>query len=216
METFTLDDVRRTLSAHIPLYSWRSPIYQHVALTILRHLWDPSHRSALDVGGGTGIMAQTIKTLFSLDRVASIDIENRFLSSLDIETAVYDGITLPYPDRSFDCIFLFNVIHHVPIASRARLLRECRRVAANGPIYIKDHFSTGPLDDARLAVLDILGNVPFRGMLSASYLRAQDWSDLARATGYDTGEHWSGAYRSGAFGALFPNRLETSMKWRPI
>ncbi len=215
MEMITVDEVKRCMSAHIPLYSWRLPIYQHVALTNLHLLWDSSHSSALDVGGGTGVMAQAVKTLFGLDRVASVDVQNRFLSSLNIETAIYDGVALPYPDNSFDCILLFNVLHHVPVACRVTLIRECRRVAGKGPIYIKDHISSGLIDDARLALLDFLGNVPFRGMVSARYLREKDWHDLANKTGHYTSEHLSGAYRAGAFETLFPNRLEVSMRWRP-
>lgn len=215
MEPITVADVRRCLSAHLPIYSWRKPVYQYVALANLQKLWDARHRSALDVGGGTGVMAQTLKTLFGLERVASVDVEDRFRPALAIETAVYDGTSLPFPDGSFDCIVLFNVLHHVPVSGRAALIRECRRVAGRGPIYIKDHVSTGKTDDRRLTVLDFLGNVPFSGMVRASYLREEDWRELAAETRHETSESISGSYRSGIQAALFPNRLEVSMRWRP-
>ncbi len=203
------------MSAHVRLYSWHKPVYQYVALTNLRQQWDTGHRTMLDVGGGTGIIAQTIKTLFGLDRVISIDVEDRFLPSLDIDTNTYDGEKLPFPDSSFDCVLLFNVLHHVPVESRARLIRECRRVAGNGPIYIKDHLSMGLRDDARLALLDLLGNVPFHGMVRARYLRKHDWSTLAHEAAYNSSEYLFGNYRTGAFEVAFPNRLEINMKWRP-
>jgi ubiquinone/menaquinone biosynthesis C-methylase UbiE len=204
------------MSAHVPLYSWRKPGYQYVALSALQEMWDPRHVSALDVGGGTGVMAYTIKALFGLKRVASVDVQDRFLPSLGIETAVYDGTTLPFADDSFDCILLFNVLHHVPATSRMALLRECRRVAGRGPLYIKDHVSEGRVDDVRLAVLDFLGNVPFSGMVRASYLREEDWRELASRTGYESSAHVSGRYRAGLMEMLFPNRLEVSMRWRPV
>jgi len=216
LQTISVDDVTRCMSAHAPLYARRRPIYQYVALTDLRRLWDPSHRRMLDVGGGTGVLAQTIKTLFGLDHVASVDVEDRFLPSIDIETAVYDGSTLPFPDRSFDCALFFNVLHHVPAASRARLIFECRRVIGSGPIYIKDHISLSTLDDVRLTLLDVLGNVPFGGMVSAWYLREKNWRDLASTTAHDFDQCLSGRYRRGAFEIMFPNRLETCMRWRPI
>lgn len=204
------------MASHLPLYSWRKPAYQYVALSNLQRQWDPCHRSALDVGGGTGVIAHTIKTLFALERVASIDVQDRFLPSLGIETAIYDGITLPFAGGSFDCVFLFNVLHHVPVAARSRLINECRRVAGRGPIYIKDHLSRGGLDDSRLAVLDFLGNIPFGGMVRASYLREEDWRDLAARTGHHVGDRLSGGrYRTGVMGVLFPNRLEVSMRWQP-
>jgi hypothetical protein len=67
----------------------------------------------------------------------------------------------------------------------------------------------------RLTVLDLLGNAPFRGMVTARYLRAVDWQDLAAQTGYQTGEPVRGGYRSGLMGVLFPNRLEFIARWRP-
>jgi SAM-dependent methyltransferase len=212
----TVDDVQRCMAPHLPIYWWHKPSYQHVALSGLQRLWDPSHARALDVGGGTGVMAQTIKALFGLQHVASVDVRDRFLPSLSIETAVYDGVHLPFADGSFDCVLLFNVLHHVPVADRLPLLRECRRVAGWGPLYIKDHISRGVKDDARLALLDLLGNAPFRGMVTASYLREATWRELATAAGYEAGERVAGEYRGGLMGALFPNRLEVTMRWRPL
>ncbi len=216
MNPLTIDDVRRCMAPHLPIYSWHKPSYQHVALMDLQALWKAGHVRALDVGGGTGVMAHAVKTLFGLQRVASVDVHDRFLPSLDIETAVYDGVTLPFTDGSFDCVLLFNVLHHVAPADRVPLLRECRRVAGPGPLYIKDHVSMGASDDARLAVLDLLGNAPFRGMVTASYLRQADWRDLAIGAGYEVDEKRAGEYRGGLMRALFPNRLEICMRWRPL
>lgn len=216
MQEITIDAVRRCLAAHVPMYAWRSPFYQYVALRNLQRQWSSAHRSALDVGGGTGVMAQAVKTLFGIERVASVDVEDRFLATLDIETAVYDGATLPFADASFDCILLFNVLHHVPVTARAALLRECRRVAGAGPIYIKDHLSQGVGDDLRLTVLDLVGNLPFAGMVRAHYLREREWRELAAQTGHEGDAPLEGVYRRGVAAALFPNRLEISMRWRVV
>jgi ubiquinone/menaquinone biosynthesis C-methylase UbiE len=216
MEEITVAAVRRCLSAHLPVYSWRTPVYQHAVLSALQRLWNPAHRSALDVGGGTGVMAQAVKTLFGLERVASVDVEDRFLASLNVDTSVYDGTTLPFTDASFDCILLFNVLHHVPVGARAALLRDCRRVAGTGPIYIKDHVSHGTADDLRLATLDLVGNLPFSGMVQAWYLREADWDALAAQTGHQSSAQLCGPYRHGLAAALFPNRLEVSMRWLPV
>jgi SAM-dependent methyltransferase len=216
MQEITVDAVRRCLSAHLPVYAWHTPTYQHVVLSALQRLWNPAHRSALDVGGGTGVMAQAVKTLFGLEHVASVDVQDRFLASLSVATSVYDGTTLPFADASFDCILLFNVLHHVPMSGRAPLVRECRRVAGAGPIYIKDHVSHGTADDLRLATLDLVGNLPFSGMVRAWYLREADWVTLAAATGHQSSTPLSGPYRHGLAAALFPNRLEVSMRWSAV
>jgi ubiquinone/menaquinone biosynthesis C-methylase UbiE len=209
----TLADVTRTLARHMSLYRWRRPTYQTALLKSLGSLWQPDHRSVLDVGGGTGIMAQSIKELFAVDRVVSVDVEDRFLDCLDIETRTYDGRTLPFADDCFDCVMLCNVLHHVPRAMRTSLLKECGRVAKTGAIYIKDHLAESPLDHLQLRILDVLGNVPFGGMVEASYLGMADWRRLAEAAGFRIAAQQGERYRDGLMAGVFPNRLEVVMKW---
>ena len=78
-------------------------------------------------------------------------------------------------------------------------------LVAGGPIYIKDHLAASRLDHARLFALDLMGNVPFGGMVKASYLTAEDWRQLAAAAGYRIDRQIGGAYRFGVFERLFPN-----------
>jgi hypothetical protein len=58
-----------------------------------------------------------------------------------------------------------------------------------------------------------MGNLPFGGMVKASYLAAEDWRRLAATPGYRIDRQIGGAYRSGNFERLFPNRLEVTMRW---
>jgi len=216
IEPLSAAGVAESLARHAPLYRWRKPVYQQTMLLSLARMWDYSCRVVLDIGGGTGLIAQAIHDLFPVDKVTSVDVEDRFAATLTIETAVYDGCRLPSGDGAADCVLLMNVLHHVPPSVRPELLRECRRVAGHGPVYIKDHLPRGILDDARLAVLDMMGNVPFKGMVRAQYLRAADWTALADSTGYRISERASACYRTGLFAGLFPNRLEILMKWVPL
>jgi SAM-dependent methyltransferase len=208
----SLAAVQALIARHIPLYRTHAPTYQTVLLQAFLSLWNPAHTRVLDVGGGTGIIAQAMKDLFGIAHVTSVDVEDRFLKSLDIETRVYDGTTLPFADASFDCVTFSNVLHHVPPPVRSALMQECARVTGAGPIYIKDHLAASHLDHARLFALDLMGNVPFGGMVKASYLTAEDWQRLAVAQGYRIDRQISGAYRSGIFQRLFPNRLEMTMR----
>lgn len=208
----TIATVQDLFARHIPLYRSHSPRYQLVLLQSLRELWRPTHTRVLDVGGGTGIIAQALKKLFGVAHVTSVDVADRFLKTLDIETRVYDGVTLPFADASFDCITLSNVMHHVPLAIRPGLMRECARVCGHGPIYIKDHVAASPLDHIRLFLLDAMGNVPFGGMVKARYLTAADWQQLTSDAGYRIERTAGGDYRSGLFAQAFPNRLEQTMR----
>ena len=208
----SLAAVQPLIARHLPIYRVRVPAYQTTLLQSFAQLWDPAHTRVLDVGGGTGIIAQAIKDLFGVAHVTSVDIEDRFLKSLDIETRIYDGMKLPFADGSFDCVTFSNVLHHVPPPARPALMWECARVAGSGPIYIKDHLAASRLDHARLMLLDLMGNVPFGGMVKAGYLTAEDWQRLAAAPGYRIDRQITGAYRSGYFERLFPNRLEVTMR----
>lgn len=211
----TLSTVQALVGRHIPFYRVHTPTYQLVLLQSLRELWNPAHARLLDVGGGTGIIAQAMKDLFGIPHVTSVDVKNRFLKTLDVETRTYDGLTLPFADASFDSITLSNVIHHVPVANRSGLIRECRRVANHGPVYIKDHVASSRLDHARLFILDAVGNVPFGGMVRARYLTLADWERLATDGGYRIDASTGGRYRSGLYERAFPNRLELTMRLVP-
>ncbi|TXM65142.1 class I SAM-dependent methyltransferase [Methylobacterium sp. WL12] len=210
----TVAEVAGILRPHANLYRVVPPVYQTQLLASLAEVWDPRHRSLLDIGGGTGILAEAMRLVFKLDRVVSVDVEDRFAPGLGIAVATFDGRTLPFADASFDAVVLNNVLHHVARADRIPLLRECRRVSRN-PVYIKDHLARGMLDRFRLALLDIMGNVPFAGMLRASYLTRSDWQDLAAALGLTIVAENTGRYRSGLFSQLFPNRLEVTIRWMP-
>jgi len=212
-ERFSLEEVSRALSP-ARLYHWHRPRYQWVMLNALADHWEGEHEKILDIGGGTGLIAHAVQILFPPAKVTSLDVEDRFFSHLPVETTVFDGTKLPFDDGSFAAATINNVIHHVSREDRAPLMAEVRRVV-RGPVYIKDHLSTGKLDHVRLAVLDLLGNLPFSGMLAARYLSRSEWNALARGAGYSIDWGRRRSYRGGPFALAFPNRLEVSMKWIP-
>lgn len=216
MQTLDPLDLQAILSRHLPIYRTKVPFYQAHMLDSLRELWIGPHQHMLDVGGGTGVIAEAIATLFPVAQVQSVDLVDRFCKTLSIETAQYDGLALPFADRSFEAATLNNVLHHVPFNERPNLLREIRRVVA-GPLYIKDHASLGRIDDLRLTMLDAIGNVPFGGMIKAQYLSPDQWLDLADVSGWRIARTASQRrYRTGLMAGLFPNRLEIAMRFDPV
>lgn len=203
------------MARHLPMYKAKLPQYQATMLDSLSEVWKGQCDRLLDVGAGTGVMAEAIQHLFSVNKVHAIDVVDRFCPDLSVETARYDGKTVPFANGAFDAATLNNVVHHVPVGERVSLLREIRRVV-NGPLYIKDHVTTGVLDDLRLATLDAIGNIPFGGMVKARYLSAAEWRSLGAESGWRIGATAvPRAYRSGAYAVLFPNRLETTMRFDP-
>jgi len=208
----TLDAVATTLRRYSGIYRHFKPRYQTAMLQSLQDVWRGPHERLLDVGGGTGIIAQCLADHFPACKVTAIDIADRFHPDLSVDHTVYDGEIVPFADQSFDAVTMNNVLHHVPRDRRAALLREIARVS-RGPLYIKDHLSLGAIDNARLTALDLIGNVPFGGMVEAEYLSMEEWQRLAADAGFKIGEMGGGAYRSGLLALLFPNRLEITMRW---
>ena len=208
----TTEQVAASLAPHLAMYRHKAPTYQTDMLNSLADIWVGRHERLLDIGGGTGVIGQCISDLFPVGRVTAIDVVDRFCPDLTIETRTYDGTRLPFEDGSFDAATMNNVLHHVPIPVRPGLIAEIARVVA-GPLYIKDHVQRSWLDRRRLAALDFIGNIPFGGMVSADYLSEAEWRSLAEGAGYEIVERVNRAYRHGPFALLFPNRLETTMRW---
>ena len=210
-----VEEVRRSLSRHLALYRHKAPAYQTVMLNSLLTVWKEHHERLLDIGGGTGVIAQCIQDLFPVGTVETFDVVDRFCPDLSISARVYDGSQLPCETQSMDAATINNVVHHIPPNGRVALFRQIRRVV-RGPLYIKDHVAASRLDHARLALLDLIGNTPFSGMVKADYLSAAEWSALADESGYRIAETVGGTYRKGLFAAIFPNRLEVTMRWDPV
>lgn len=214
--TVDLGRLQSILAQHLPVYAVKVPHYQVKMLDSLLDIWVGRPKHLLDIGGGTGVIAQAIAELFPVGAVDAIDLVDRFCPSLTVATRQYDGRNIPCDTGAYDAATLNNVMHHVPVDARADLMREIRR-AVRGPLYIKDHLTTGIVDDMRLTALDAWGNIPFGGMVKAKYLTADAWAALARDAGYRiTATAAPQAYRTGPAGLLFPNRLETSMRFDPV
>jgi SAM-dependent methyltransferase len=215
MTPVTLDSLTPVLTKHAALYKKRAPVYQAEMLNSLQRIWVGQHDRLLDVGGGTGLMAEALQALMPVKSVVAVDVVDRYFKNLSVETHVYDGMKLPFADNSFDAATINNVMHHIPIDVRPIVMREIRRVVA-GPLYIKDHLAASRIDHIRLSALDFIGNVPFGGMVKADYLEHAEWDALAKAGGFVISKCISGKYRSGLMEFLCPNRLEITMRLDPI
>lgn len=204
------------LVPHVRLYSTIEPHYQAKMLESILGLWDGHHTCLLDVGCGTGVIAQAMAELFPVESVEAIDVVDRFCPTVTVRTRCYDGKNIPFAAAKFDAATLNNVLHHVPIVDRPGLLREIKRVV-DGPLYIKDHVCSSVLDRVRLVALDAWGNIPFGGMIKANYLTFVEWESLAELAGYKIGAIADSIpYRSGLAALCFPNRLEVTMRFDPI
>ncbi|MBA2379290.1 MAG: methyltransferase domain-containing protein [Blastocatellia bacterium] len=109
------------------------------------------HPLILDLGCGDGNSAAFFQKHFAgceyigLDTsVASVAVaQERDL--LGTTFAHYDGFKVPYPERSFDIVYIACVLHHVEPEQHKKLLSEVKRVLkSGGRLYIFEHNPLNP------------------------------------------------------------------------
>ena len=89
--------------------------------------------SVLDVGCGTGYLSAHTQEMYG---VTACGVDVRDFRQAQIPFQLFDGTSIPFPDKSFDHVVLSEVLHHShdPIA----LLTECLRVARRSIILFED------------------------------------------------------------------------------
>jgi SAM-dependent methyltransferase len=88
---------------------------------------------------------------------------------------VFDGVTLPFADHSFDICVLADVLHHATDVST--LLSEAARVSRSN-VLIKDHLDENLWDNVTLRCMDWVGNRPHGVKLTYNYQSREQWSAL--------------------------------------
>ncbi len=90
--------------------------------------------SVLDIGCGGG---HVLGELSADHPVMGVDIVD--LRAVDLPRfALYDGLTVPCDDQSFDVVLLTFVLHHVPNERKRALLAEARRIARRCVVILED------------------------------------------------------------------------------
>ena len=96
--------------------------------------------SVLDVGCGEGYVLDELLAR-GVTQVQGVDIVD-IRRNKDYPFRLYDGLTLPFPDRSFDVVVLSFVLHHVPDDRKLALLEEALRVSRGKVVVVEDTPST--------------------------------------------------------------------------
>ena len=134
--------------------------------------------SVLDVGAGTGEMAQAIQSIRPELTFSGVNVYIR--PKTFIPVFKYDGAVLPFEDNSFDAIIIVDVLHHC--TDPVSVLKECARVSKRW-VIIKDHVSDSALDSKILAFMDWVGNRAHGVVLAYNYLSTSDWCTIFNKTG---------------------------------
>jgi SAM-dependent methyltransferase len=130
----------------------------------------PLSANVLDVGCGDGAISAILQTKRPDLRLRGIDVLPRPQTHIPVE--LFDGVSFPFEDGSFDVVLFSDVLHHTN--ETAALLREARRVAARN-VVIKDHYREGVAAGARLRLMDWVGNARFGVALPYNYWTKLQW-----------------------------------------
>lgn len=108
--------------------------------SILKQLKKLDFDSVLDVGAAEGYMAAVIRDLFGV-RVRSCDLSQeackRAKEIFNVDGDTVDGVSLPYPDGSFDVVITSESLEHIP--DYPRVLNELLRIARKAVIVTVPH-----------------------------------------------------------------------------
>ena len=132
----------------------------------------PTDARVLDVGTGDGTLAAAIGQLRADVEIVGTEFLPR--ENCAIPVTAFDGVTLPFADRSFDAVMFSDVLHHT--ADPLVLLREAARTSRSC-LVIKDHVLKGLLAGSTLRFMDLVGNRRHGVAVPGNYWSEAQWDD---------------------------------------
>lgn len=100
----------------------------------------PLDGDVLELGPGYGITTTWLAqhggnlTAVEVDPTLAAALRTKFDGTVDIREG--DAAALPFPDKSFDTVVCFTMLHHVPTAAQQdRLFAEAKRVLRPGGVF---------------------------------------------------------------------------------
>ena len=113
----------------------------------------PIKQPILDLGCATGLFMQEAKSR-KYEKVVGIDVSRYAIEKArksGLDARLYDGKKVPFKDNSFNTIFCYQVIEHIPRSDANVLLKECYRVLKTGgrlllfsPAGYAENYNTDP------------------------------------------------------------------------
>ncbi len=142
------------------------------------------NESVLDVGSGSGFISKELRDqlLRSNDAktVKCVDVKN--YHKVDLPFQMYDGVSNPFEDNSFDTVIFVYVLHHTD--NQHQLLTDAKRVARRRVLVVGDLF-VGNWSRKWLSFLDFAINKIYHNGVTPLTLRDFiGWHNFLRGLGF--------------------------------
>lgn len=137
---------------------------------LIGNFLNQSH-TILDIGTGSGGLANYL--MQNNFRVTTVDVVDKTVHS-HITPIIYDGLHLPFEDKSFDTSMLITVLHHCP--NPEQVFSEGVRVSKKKIIVLEDVYSNWLMKQLTW-FMDSLVNIEFKGHPHSNKSEAQ-WEAL--------------------------------------
>lgn len=211
------DSYRQTLDRALAIGGGDSLYYAEQKFASLRAYQNERKRAApnaiLDFGCGTGTNLPFLRDLFPGAALQGVDVSHRSLEVaserqvIGCGLTIYDGVTLPFGDATFDMVVVSNVLHHIEPLDRATTLKEIARcLKPGGLLAIFEHNPLNPV--TRKVVRDC----PFDA--GVTLVRPREIKSVLREQGYQIASFWNIIFFPAALKKL--NAIEPQMRWLPL
>jgi ubiquinone/menaquinone biosynthesis C-methylase UbiE len=135
----------------------------------------------LDLGSGTGWVGKRIQERKGC-MVRLVDVLD--CNETDLPLTLYDGKSIPHPDRSFDITLLMFVLHHT--TNDLQILREAARVSRRRIVVVEDT-PRNPLERFVDRTCDTLMSLQHGYFNPANYKTTAEWERIFATLGLRVG-----------------------------
>jgi len=130
-----MEDVTYTKIFEHETENWWYRVRRTLAMHLLRTYAPASHPKVLDIGCGTGLLLKELSAVADAYGVDMSPVAVDFCHQRGLSNVMQtDGVSLPFPDATFDAVFALDVIEHIDDDTAA--VREMKRVLKPGGVAI--------------------------------------------------------------------------------